>query len=99
MVRNHPRPGRRIARTSAGAPMSTNLASVFEQGMLVYPQPLALACGRVLRARSPQEKLDAILKCAEMLARYLAAVAVSSFAARADEAVCPPGVFERMLKP
>lgn len=72
--------------------MNSSPMNVFEQGMLVYPQPVALACGRICRARSPQEKLDAVLKCAEILTRYLAGVAISSFAARSDEAP-PPGSF------
>jgi hypothetical protein len=36
----------------------------------------------VLRARSPSERLDACLRAGEVLTRYIAAVALSSFAAR-----------------
>ncbi len=43
---------------------------------------MAIACGRVNRARSQTERLDACLRAGEVLARYLAAVAISSFAAR-----------------
>lgn len=53
-----------------------------KRASLVYPMPVAMACGRVLRARTPQEKVDASLRAAETLTRYLAAVALSSFAAR-----------------
>src|SRR5262249_16284965 len=49
---------------------------------LLYPQPVAIACGRVMRARSHSERLDACLRAGEVLARYVAAVALSSFAAR-----------------
>jgi hypothetical protein len=48
----------------------------------IYPQPIALSCGRICRARTDQERLDAILKCAEILTRYLAALAISSFCAQ-----------------
>ena len=49
---------------------------------MIYPQPVAIACGRILRARSHTERLDACIRAAEVLARYVAAVALSSFAAR-----------------
>jgi hypothetical protein len=54
----------------------------FRRATLVCPLPIATACGRVYRARTPQEKVDACLKAGEVLARYLAAIALSSFAAR-----------------
>ncbi|WP_196814785.1 ATP-binding protein [Mesorhizobium sp. L103C131B0] len=53
-----------------------------KRASLIYPQPIAIACGRVLRARSQSERLDACLKAAEVLARYVTATALSSFAAR-----------------
>lgn len=56
----------------------------FENGIVIYPQPIALSCGRICRARNSQEQLDAILKCAETVTRYLTAVAISSFSARED---------------
>ncbi|HEY9753015.1 MAG TPA: ATP-binding protein [Coleofasciculaceae cyanobacterium] len=62
----------------------------FEQGSYLYPQPIALSCGRICRAKTPQEQLDAILKCAEVLTRYLAAAAISSFAARDDQTYPAP---------
>ncbi len=52
------------------------------RGSLIYPTPVAIACGRVLRARSATERVGACLKAAEVLARYLAALAVASYAAR-----------------
>jgi hypothetical protein len=51
----------------------------------VYPSPVAIASGRVLRARTAAERVNATLKAAEVLARYLAAVAAASFATRTDE--------------
>lgn len=59
-----------------------------------YPQPIAYAYGRVLRARSDTEQLDQILRCAEVTTRYLAALAIASFAARTDIAVEPPPAFK-----
>src|SRR5262245_22581098 len=62
--------------------ISTTVSSALRRASLVYPQPLAIACGRVTRSRSHAERLDACLRAAEVLARYIAAVALSSFAAR-----------------
>lgn len=56
------------------------------RGSLIYPTPVAIACGRVLRARTAAERVNACLKAAEVLTRYLAAVAVASFASRNDDA-------------
>lgn len=56
------------------------------RGSLIYPSPVAIACGRVLRARTPVQRVSACLKAAEVLTRYLAAVAVASFASRDDGA-------------
>lgn len=53
---------------------------------LVYPSPVAIASGRVLRARTASERVNATLKAAEVLARYLAAVAAASFATRTEDA-------------
>jgi len=63
----------------------------YKRGALIYPQPVASACGRVLRASSPPEQIDACLKAAEILARYLSALALSSLAAR-DSADFPRAV-------
>jgi hypothetical protein len=62
----------------------------FENGIAIYPQPIALSCGRICRARNSQEQLDAILKCAETITRYLAAAAISSFSAREDANIAVP---------
>src|SRR5260221_11325489 len=62
----------------------------FENGIAIYPQPIALSCGRICRARHSQEQLDAILKCAETVTRYLAAAAISSFAAREEASIAFP---------
>jgi hypothetical protein len=56
---------------------------------LVYAQPVALSCGRVLRARTAHEVVDACLRAGEILARYVAAIAISSYAARDDDSVQP----------
>jgi hypothetical protein len=71
----------------------------FELGARIYPQPVAVSCGRIVRARSPRERLDAILKCSETLTRYLATVGLSSFAARVDPAVPPPASFAQFTGP
>ena len=55
------------------------------RGSLIYPLPIATACGRVLRARNPSERVNACLKAAEVLARYLAAVALTSFTSRSEK--------------
>ncbi len=58
------------------------VASALRRASLIHPQPVAIACGRVMRARSHSERLDACLRAGEVLTRYIAAVALSSFAAR-----------------
>jgi len=58
------------------------VSSALRRASLVYPQPVAIACGRIMRARSFPERLDACLRSGEVLARYITAVALSSFAAR-----------------
>ena len=55
------------------------------RGSLIYPTPIAIACGRILRARTAAERVNACLKAAEVLTRYLAAIAVASFASRDDD--------------
>jgi hypothetical protein len=67
--------------------------TLFEHGAAIYPQPIALSCGRICRARTPQGQLDAIVRCAEVVTRYLAALSVSSFAARDDQHISVPGAF------
>ena len=56
--------------------------SALRRASLIYPQPVAIACGRILRARSHTERLDACVRAGEVLTRYVAAVALASFAAR-----------------
>ncbi len=55
------------------------------RGSLIYPTPVAISCGRVLRARTVVERVHACLKAGEVLTRYLAAVAVASFATREED--------------
>ena len=57
---------------------------LFDLGTWVYPQPVAISCGRIVRSRSPESLVDAILKSAEILARYLATIGLASFASRED---------------
>jgi hypothetical protein len=58
------------------------VSSALRRASLICPQPVAIACGRVMRACSFPERLDACLRSGEVLARYISAVALSSFAAR-----------------
>ena len=62
---------------------------------IVYPQPIAIAAGQVLRSRSPQERVDACLKAGEVIARYVAALALATF--RARDVVAQ--IEERVIKP
>ena len=56
--------------------------SAFKRCALVYPQPVAASCGGILRAVTPQEQIDAYLKAAEVLTRYVCALALSSLSSR-----------------
>lgn len=60
------------------------------RGASVFPQPIAAACGHVLRARSEESLVDAVIKAAEVLARYLAAIGLASWAAREVDAEASP---------
>ncbi len=62
---------------------------LFERGSWVYPHPVALSCGRIVRSRSEETLVDALLKGAEILARYLASVSLASYSVRADAAESP----------
>lgn len=64
--------------------LDTETASFFRRGAALYPYPIAVACGRILRCRSADSLVDALLKGAEVLARYLAALALASWAAREE---------------
>lgn len=61
----------------------------FERGALLYPQPVAIACDRIRRARTAPQQVETLLKGAEIVTRYLAALALGSFSARADPTVLP----------
>jgi hypothetical protein len=68
-------------------------AEVLRRAVALYPQPIAMACGRIVRCRSAQEQLDLLLRAGEVLARYLALVGTASYAARTsdgDPAEAPP---------
>jgi hypothetical protein len=58
------------------------------------PQPIALAVGRVARASGQAERLEACLKAAEVLARYLAVVGMASAAATREHSLPPPRIEE-----
>ena len=62
----------------------------FEDKLALLPQPVALAVGRVVRARYLAEQLDAIVEAAEVLVRYVAVAALASFAARDDAQIFLP---------
>ena len=63
---------------------------LFTTGTWVYPHPIALSCARIIRSRSEETLVDALLKGAEILTRYLAAVSLASYSVRADVAEKPP---------
>ena len=65
----------------------------FRQAAQVYPQPVAAACGRCVRFTTPGAQLDACLKAAEVLCRYLAVLALASLRSRHQEEF-PPSVEE-----
>ena len=56
---------------------------LFTTGTWVYPHPIALSCARIIRSRSEETLVDALLKGAEILTRYLAAVSLASYSVRA----------------
>ena len=62
--------------------MDEAVSQHLRRGCWLYPQPVAIGAGRILRSRSEQEQLDAILRCGEILARYLATLSLASFSAR-----------------
>ena len=65
---------------------------VLTKVLQTYPQPIAYAYGCILRSssKSEPEQLDRILRCAEVTARYLTAMAIATFAARCDDANTAP---------
>lgn len=56
------------------------------------PQPVALALGRVVRSVGAAERLEACIKAAEVIARYVAVTALASAASTRDAAEPPPAV-------
>lgn len=58
----------------------------FRHAAVVYPQPVAEACGRLLRVKDSRSQLDACLKAAEVLCRYLTALALASLRSREKRA-------------
>lgn len=69
--------------------MSKNILSsddlqFLETAALVYPQPVALSCGQILRSRTDATIVDAILKAGEVLTRYIAIAGLASVAHRQD---------------
>jgi hypothetical protein len=62
----------------------------FRQRLVTAPQPVALALGCVCRHHDEPDLVESSLKAGEVLARYLAALAVSSFCARDDAAAPVP---------
>jgi hypothetical protein len=56
------------------------------------PQPVALALGRVVRAVGNPERLEACLKAAEVIARYIAVVSLASAASTRADGEYPPKV-------
>jgi hypothetical protein len=68
-------------------------------GRAIYPQPVATACGYVLRARTFEQLLEATLKAAEVLSRYLGALALASYSCRITDPANVPFTPERFQKP
>ena len=64
--------------------LDLDLSWAFRRGSRVYPHPVAVACGRLLRARSAESLVDAAIKGGEVLTRYLALTALASYAARSE---------------
>jgi len=58
--------------------------SVLRSAALTCPQPTAVCASQVLRSRTPAETVDACLKTGEVLARYIAYLALSSYTVRDD---------------
>lgn len=81
-------------RSGAGRPNAGAIDEArFRQAAQVYPQPVAAACGRCIRFTNPGAQLDACLKAAEVLCRYLAVLALASLRSRNKEEF-PPSVEE-----
>lgn len=73
--------------------MDAQITAALEKGRQLYPHPIAVACGRVLRARTSAERLDTVLRAGEALTRYVAALCLASLAARKDsDSLLPDGL-------
>ena len=62
--------------------MDEGFSQDLRRGSWLYPQPVAIAAGRILRSHGVHEQIDAILRCGEILARYLATLSLASFSSR-----------------
>jgi len=78
--------------------MTNEEAQLFERGSWIYPYPVAISCGRIVRSRTPETFLDALLKGAEILTRYLASISLASYSVR-DDAADSPDLFARLAGP
>jgi predicted HTH transcriptional regulator len=65
--------------------MSSDLEKLLQKAELIYVQPVAMGVSRILRSRSERERLEACLKAAEIITRYLAGVSLASYACRSEE--------------
>src|SRR5215510_4136916 len=80
-------------------PKTTANQQSLRKATIVYPQPIAIAAGQVLRSRSPQERVDACLKAGEVITRYVAALALTTFRARDAAAQIEERVIEPLAGP
>jgi hypothetical protein len=78
--------------------LETTLQKPLEFGRALYPQPVATACGYVLRSRSYEHLLESTLKAAEVLSRYLGALALASYACRNTDPPTIPFSADRFQK-
>jgi hypothetical protein len=69
-----------------------HIAQDLQPWMDKTPQPVALAAGRVVRAVGPAVNLEACIKAAEVLARYVAVASLASAAATRPRGIDPPEV-------
>lgn len=70
--------------------MTAEIDDLLEKACTLYPHPIAVACGRILRSRNLVNRLDAILRAGEALTRYTAALALASLAAQEGEHFAAP---------
>ena len=65
--------------------MNEKAEKIFRKAEIVYVQPVAMGVARIIRSRDNKEQLEACLKTAEILTRYLAGLSLSSYARRSEE--------------